>query len=220
MFDLILEIKKIEKYLYGEMSQEKILTNLPEFNKISRILNTIGFDRLKCNYIIFLKEEHSKDLKIIIDLYTFNESVSSSIIKQLWKIENLLTSRLAIMNNNNNLWKKMLDDKIKIFQNLTKNEQLNLIETINKKCSINNYKKGLIYAKSLRNKISHIDWSIIGKIEINKNDQEKVGGKKYFYLKDAVNILDEISGNEKYISDIFSKKENLEKLLIENYDII
>ena len=201
MFDLDLQIRKMEEYLYGKNSEKKISKNSPEFNKISVILNTIGFERLKNNYISFLKKEYSKDLKIIIDLYRFNENVSSSIIKQLWKIENLLTSRLIFFTmNNDELWNnKMFDEKIKIFQNLTEEDKKLIIKTINKKCSLVNYQRGIIYAKCLRNKISHIDWSIIGEIEIKKSDQKYLDNKTSFYLIDAMKILDEISGNEKYI---------------------
>ena len=53
--NLILEIEKIVKDLCWEISQEKILKNLPEFNKISCILDTIGFDRLKITKLFFWK---------------------------------------------------------------------------------------------------------------------------------------------------------------------
>ena len=64
------------------------------------------------------------------------------LLSNFGRLKNLLTSRLAIMNDNNSLRNnKMLDDKIKIFQKLPENKQLDLIKTINKKSSISNYKK-------------------------------------------------------------------------------
>lgn len=106
IFSIDLELEKIEKYLYDGLSMDKIPKNSPSFNKIRTILNIVGFQYLYDNYIVHLKESFNKNIDEIIKLYQFNETVSSSIIRQLWKIESLLTSRIYQIKNSKNIWQQ------------------------------------------------------------------------------------------------------------------
>ncbi|MGL4343169.1 MAG: hypothetical protein ACRCRZ_01180 [Metamycoplasmataceae bacterium] len=212
MFNLNEEILKMENYLYE--NGEKLNKNNSNFNKIRVILNSIGFDRLKDFYIKILNENYSKNLEAIIEIYKFNEKISCSLIKQLWKIENFLTTRLLPYWENGNLWDKQFGKKIEIFQNLDEDKKISIVNNINKKCSVENYNKGLIYTILLRNRISHINWNFFIPIKINEKYSKIIGNE--FYLKDVITILDEISGEEKYIGNIFSTFENIKKYLCYN----
>lgn len=74
-----------------------------------------------------------------------------------------------------------------------------IVKSINKKCSVEDFYKGMIYAKSLRNKISHINCNVLVSIEVSKNDQIYLNNQDSFKLINVCEILDKISGEEKYI---------------------
>lgn len=204
-FKLEDELQKLEDYIYE--NGKKIDKISPEFNQIYNILYYIGFEKLKNNFIDLLEEESKKNLKMIIDLYQICENFSMTIIKQIWKIECLLTSRLQglglLKNNENNF-----GDKVSIFLKLSHEDKGILVKTINKKLSREEYQKGIIYAEIIRNKISHIDWNIFGEFEVKKSRTKNLRNEASFFLKNVIDFLDAASGKEKYFKDIFSKINN------------